>query len=85
MSSNKTDVTMGPEYSLDRIEKIPPLAGMPGDNWYRYIVKRKNGDIVGNRCGSYQQVYDYAQTFTDRLNDRSSASASAPWSRHNKY
>ena len=85
MSSNKTDVTMGSEYSLDRIEKIAPIAGMPGDNWYRYIVKRKNGEIVGNRCGSYQQVSDYAQTFTDRLNERSSVLASTPWSRHNKY
>ncbi len=82
---DNTDVTTTPEYSLYRVEKISPEAGMPGDNWYRYIVKRKNGEIVGNRCGSYQQVSEYAQTFTDRLNERTSTLGSTSWSRHNKY
>lgn len=85
MSSDKTDVTLGCEYSLDRIEKIAPLAGMQGDDWYRYIVKRKNGEIVGNRCGSYQQVSDYAQSFTDGLNERANILGNTAWTRHRRY
>ena len=74
----------GPEYRLDRVEKSEPPAGMQGDNWYRYVVKRKNGDITGSRCGSYQQVSSYAEALTDSLNARSASLGNPTWSRSRK-
>ena len=85
MPSIKSDATLGREYSLVRVEKTDPPAGMQGNNWYRYIVKRKNGDIIGNRCGSFQQVSSYAQSFTDGLNARASVLGNSLWTRPRKY
>ena len=73
-----------PEYRLDRVEKSEPPAGMQGDDWYRYVVKRKNGDIIGNRCGSYQQVSSYAEALTESLNARSAGLGNPTWSRSRK-
>lgn len=85
MSSTEYDTTTDPEYRLFRVEKIEPPTGMQGTDWYRYIVKRKNGDIIGNRCGSYQQVESYAQSFTDGLNARSASLGNSMWTRPRKY
>lgn len=85
MSSNELNTATAPEYRLYRVEKIEPPTGLQGDDWYRYIVRRKNGDIVGNRCGSRQQVENYAQSFTDALNARSSALGNSLWTRPRKY
>lgn len=70
-----------PEYRLVRVEKTDPPAGANGGSWYRYVVARHNAEIVGNRCGSLQQVRRYAQEFTDALNTRSIALGHSVWAR----
>ncbi|MBZ0071534.1 MAG: hypothetical protein WCY26_07750 [Thiohalobacteraceae bacterium] len=70
-----------PEYKLIRVEKAEPPAGVNGGSWYRYVVTRKNAEIVGNRCGSLQQVRRYAQEFTDALNTRAIALGHSVWAR----
>lgn len=84
MLSTDHDPCLDLQYRLVRVEKSDPPAGMQGDNWYRYILRRKNGDIVGRRCGSYQQVSNYAQTFTEELNARVAGLGASLWTRHRK-
>jgi hypothetical protein len=68
-------------YRLVHVEKSEPPAGIQGGNWYRYTLRRKNGDIVGRRCGSYQQVSRYAQAFTEDLNARATGVGKSLWTR----
>lgn len=84
MLSTDHDPLRDLEYKLVGVEKSDPPAGMQGDDWYRYVLRRKNGDIEGRRCGSYQQVSHYAQAFTKELNARVSGLGSSLWSRHRK-
>jgi len=72
-----------PEYRLVRVEKTDPPAGANGC-WCRYVVARHNAEIVGNRCGSLQQVRRYAQEFTDALNTRSIALGHSVWARQHR-
>jgi hypothetical protein len=71
-------------YRLVRVEKSEPPAGIQGGSWYRYTLSRKNGDIVGRRCGSYQQVSSYAQAFTEVLNARAAGLGTSLWTRRQK-
>lgn len=84
MQSTIQTIHIGPEYRLERVEKSDPPAGTQGDDWYRYVVKRKNGDIIGSRCGSYQQVSSYAEALTETLNARSACLGNPSWSRSRK-
>ncbi|HEY9199300.1 MAG TPA: hypothetical protein VIR60_08035 [Gammaproteobacteria bacterium] len=84
MLSTDQDLPLDLQYKLVRVEKADPPAGMQGDDWYRYVLRRKNGDIVGRRCGSYQQVSRYAEEFTEVLNARVSGVGSSLWTRHRK-
>ena len=91
MSEVKTDTQASRKYSLLSVVKIPPPAGMSGDNWYSYeigqpenISGRSQSTITGNRSGTLKQVTSYANKFVDELNFRNSSSGYSIWSPRQK-
>ena len=67
------------EYSVISVDKIESPDGIEGDNWYRYVIKRGESSIVGNRRGTLQQVTSHANDYVEGLNSRTGAKGSSIW------
>lgn len=73
-----------PRFSIVSIEKCAPPEGMPGKNWYCYVVGDKGNKITGYKSGTLKNVTQHVEEFTEGLNERSvkgyspSARASRP-------
>jgi len=44
--------------------------GLPGSNWYRYVIGQGRGKIEGLRPGTLETVTDHANSVANDLNDR---------------
>ena len=71
-------------YHVESVEKIAPPAGMPGDDWHRYIIGRGNSKIEGLKPGSLHDVRQHAETVADNLNERANKTISTYASRNKK-
>ncbi|HEY9053057.1 MAG TPA: hypothetical protein VIQ03_16010 [Gammaproteobacteria bacterium] len=82
MSEN---VTTKLKYNVITVEKTTPPEGMPGENWYRYVIGQGTSRIEGIRHGSLKDVTQHAEAFAEDLNLRmnSSGSTYAPRKRAN--
>lgn len=60
-----------PKYQVVSIEKTDTPEGMPGDDWYRYIVGQGGAKIEGLKAGTLQEVSLHAKIFAEDLNGRS--------------
>lgn len=57
-------------YTLLAVEKIDTPDGLEGDNWYHYVISRRNSAIEGFRSGSLKEVTRHAEQYTKDLNSR---------------
>lgn len=70
MSTELENSLRGPRYQVEIVEKTDPPAGMPGDNWHRYVICEGDSRIEGFQPGSLQAVTEHAENFAEDLNNR---------------
>ena len=63
-------------FNIESIEKSEPPKDMPGNNWYRYIVRQKARKITGFKTGTLKSVTKHVEIFTEGLNERTFGSVS---------
>ena len=71
-------------YHVETIEKTDPPAGMPGDDWHRYVIGRGSSKIEGMKPGSMSDVRSHAEAVADDLNERANRKISTYASRNKK-
>lgn len=64
------------KYQLVSVEKTIPPEGLPGKNWYRYVIGYNNSTIDGTKPGTLQGVTEHAEAIVIDLNIRSKSSRS---------
>ncbi len=60
----------GHKYQVVSVVKTDPPEGMPGDNWYRYVIGEGGSKIEGLKPGSLKAVTRHAETVAEDLNAR---------------
>jgi hypothetical protein len=65
------DSAKKPRYDVVTVEKIDTPEGMPGNNWHRYVIRRKNSEIEGMKPGTLNSVTQHAESVAEDLNLRS--------------
>ena len=65
------------KYHVISVDKTTPPEGLPGKNWYRYVIGYGNKTIDGSKPGTLQNVTKHAENVAQALNDRSNSSRSA--------
>lgn len=58
------------DFDLKSVEKVDAPEGLPGDNWYRYVLECGENTIEGHKPGTLRAVTQHAQTVVDDLNER---------------
>jgi hypothetical protein len=74
-------------YNVICVEKASAPDGMPGDDWYRYVLGYGNAKIEGLKPGTLNGVTQHAQTVADNLNERKDRRGSiyvSRWQKNNK-
>ena len=70
----------GLRYSVSSVDKTE-MPAQEGADWYRYVVEDGRSTITGFRCGSWNEVVEYAREFVEQLNARNGPRAPSPWQR----
>ncbi|MCW9025368.1 MAG: hypothetical protein OQK73_11915 [Gammaproteobacteria bacterium] len=65
-----------PKYQVISVEKTTPPSGLPGDNWYRYVIGQGRSKIDGLKRGSLQAVTQHAESVVDDMNERNNRGGS---------
>ena len=76
--------TVDYNYHVERVEKVEPPAGMPGDDWHRYVIGRGSSKIEGLKPGAMHEVRQHAETVAEDLNARANRTISTYASRNKK-
>jgi hypothetical protein len=78
--------TLIAKYEVISIDKIDTPAGMPGNDWYCYVIGYGKSRINGKKPGTLKQVTQHAETVAEDLNLRSKNTKSvyAPKQNQNK-
>ena len=58
------------KYQVVSVEKGTPPEGVPGDNWYHYVIGHGTSKIEGAKPGSLQAVTEHAEAVAEDLNSR---------------
>jgi hypothetical protein len=58
------------------VEEAAIPQGAEGDDWCRYVIENAHSTMTGWRRGSLQDVTQYAQGYTEKLNAHSNGGAS---------
>ena len=64
------DETASNEYQVTKVEKTTAPEGMPGDNWYRYVIRRGNQVIDCKKNGTRKAVQEHAESVAEQINSR---------------
>lgn len=59
------------KYHVISVDKTIAPNGMPGDNWYSYIIGDGNSRISGTKPGTLQNVTEHAEAVAEDINSRS--------------
>jgi hypothetical protein len=57
-------------FHLASLDKADAPAGTDADNWYRYVIRLGDNEIVGHRQGSLKSVKSAVEETIVRLNER---------------
>ena len=76
MIPNEAEVENESKYSVVTVEKTPAPEGLPGDNWYEYVIGYGRSKIVGKKPGTLKAVTEHAETVAEDLNSRASRGGS---------
>ena len=58
------------QFEIERIEKCPAPKGVPGENWYQYVVGQQGRQITGYKSGTLKSVTQHVEEFIGGLNER---------------
>ena len=58
------------EYEVTKVEKTTAPEGMPGDNWYRYVIRRGEQVIDCKKNGTRKAVVEHAESVAEQINSR---------------
>ena len=83
MSEDENTIT---KYQVLSINEIDTPEGMPGDNWYGYVISYGKSKIEGKKPGTLKDVTQHAEAVASDLNLRSQSKKSvyAPRQNQNK-
>lgn len=78
--------TLIAKYEVISIDKIDTPEGMPGDDWYCYVIAYGKSRIEGKKPGTLKNVTQHAEAVAEDLNLRSQSKKSvyAPRQNQNK-
>lgn len=65
------------KYHVISVDKIATPEGMPGNNWYRYVIGYGNSTIDGTKPGTLSGVMEHAESVVNDLNIRSKSPRSS--------
>jgi hypothetical protein len=65
-----SDETAVNEYEVAKVEKTEAPEGMPGDNWYRYVIRRGDQVIDCKKNGTRKAVVEHAESVAEQINSR---------------
>jgi hypothetical protein len=68
-----------PVYEVVTVEKITTPSGMEGNNWHRYVIRRKGSEISGMKPGTLKSVTQHAESVAEDLNLRAGGLASSTY------
>ena len=68
--TDDTEIVRQDKYKVVTIEKIKQPEGLPGDNWYEYVIGSGGSKIVGKKPGTLKSVTAHAEAVADDLNER---------------
>ena len=71
-------------YRVEHVEKVAAPAGLPGDEWHRYVIGRGSSKIEGLKPGNMLDVRQHAESVADDLNERANKKISTYASRNKK-
>ena len=72
------------KYHVISVNKTSPPEGMPGDNWYHYVIGYGDKQIDGSKPGTLKNVTQHAEDVARDLNERSLTSRSTYAPRQNQ-
>lgn len=90
MQENETDIVKTHanivKYQVISVDKIVTPTGMPGGDWYCYVIGHGNSKIDGKKPGTLKNVTEHAEAIAEDLNLRSQNKKSvyAPKQNQNK-
>jgi len=58
------------KYQVMQVEKTTAPEGMPGDNWYRYVIKKGNSVMDCKKSGTLNVVTKHAEHVAELINLR---------------
>jgi hypothetical protein len=58
------------KYQVTKIEKISTPKGLPGDDWYRYVIEKGNSVMECKKSGSLKTVTAHANNAAELINAR---------------
>jgi len=58
------------KYEVIEIEKTSAPEGQPGDDWYRYVIKKGNSVMDCKKSGSLRAVTEHAEHVAEMINSR---------------
>lgn len=58
------------KYQVMQVEKTTAPEGMPGDNWYRYVIKKGNSVMDCKKSGTLNIVTKHAEHVAELINLR---------------
>jgi hypothetical protein len=73
----RADVIARFQYQVESVEKIDTPEGMSGNDWHRYVIKRKESSIEGMKPGTLKSVTKHAESVAEDLNERFGGRASS--------
>ena len=81
MSENEKPII---KYQVISIDKIDTPKGMPGDDWYCYMIGYGKSKVEGKKPGTLKDVTRHAETVANDLNARSQSKKSVYAPRQNQ-
>ena len=69
------------KYQIITVEKIDAPKGLPGENWYHYVIGHGNSKIDGSRPGTLQDVTLHAEQLVVDINSRCNQTTGTSYTR----
>lgn len=70
MTTELKNSKTGIKYQVMSVTKTATPEGLPGDNWYRYVIGQGRSKIEGFRPGTLKTVTAHAKSVANDLNAR---------------
>lgn len=70
MSTELNEMAQPDKYQVESVEKTVSPEGMPGSDWYRYVIGQGRSRIEGRKPGTLKDVTRHAESVAEDLNNR---------------